>query len=164
METLSSLRQRSDSSSQLTEQTEILHEFAREVTTDVTLKKICFTSRELIVVLFNFCDVVVSAPEIQSQAKKSYYDEKRLREIQIQHRLELFHGVLHVLLLIHYSFSFMISSQVFSCLFFASECLDRRFDVVSGSMRSVFHPDFLCLCLSPLPSLSVHSSSNLGST
>jgi hypothetical protein len=94
------------------------------VTSDVTLKRICFTSRELIVVLFNFCDVVVSAPVIQSQAKKSYYDEKRLREIQIQHRLELFHGVLQVLSLLYFLLSshLAVSNSIYLC-FLISLCL-----------------------------------------
>lgn len=91
-ETLSSLKV----CSSMKEQTDILREFGTEIISDLTLKQICFTSRELILVLFNLCDLVVSSPEIQTKPVKSYYNQKLILEKQIQERLELFHGVLHV--------------------------------------------------------------------
>lgn len=78
------------------EKTEILKELAQELVTDNTLKDICFSSRELIIILFGLCDEVISAPSIQTKQNKSYYDEKRHRATEIQQRLELFQSVLHV--------------------------------------------------------------------
>jgi hypothetical protein len=92
VETLSSLKLCSN----IQEQIEILREFGTEIISDMTLKQICFTSRELVLILFSFCDLVVSSPEIQTKPIKSYYNHKQILETQIQQRLELFHGVLHV--------------------------------------------------------------------
>jgi hypothetical protein len=95
METLSSLKVASESKN-VREQTEILREFGTEIISDVTLKQICFSSRELIVILFSLCDLVVSAPEIQTTPIKSHYNLQHILETQILQRLELFHAILHV--------------------------------------------------------------------
>lgn len=91
-ETLASLR----ASVEIVDSVEILNEFAQEVVNDITLKKICFHSRELVVVLFNLCDTVVSPPANQVKSIKPYYNQKQITETQIQQRLELFHAILKV--------------------------------------------------------------------
>lgn len=92
METLSSLK----ISVNIVDKIDILRELGQELVTDITLKEICFSSRELVIVLFSICDEVISESKVQIKQKKSYYDEKRLRATEIQQRLELFHSVLYV--------------------------------------------------------------------